>query len=107
MSRRFARPPLRLGIAVGLLPLVLVACGSVIDASALEAEIRDGVQSQAGVTLTEVVCPENRALSAGDVFTCTATANDGRTLEVTITQDDDQGNVRWQVTGESFASPSP
>ena len=107
MNRPNARQPMRLAAAASLLLLALVGCGNVIDDELLETEIRNGVQSQTGVTLSDVTCPENRPVQAGDVFTCTATVDDGRSLEVTVTQNDDQGNVRWELAGESSPDESP
>lgn len=102
MNRRLRRRPFGVISTAGALALVLVGCGTVIDDARLEEEIRNGVQSQAGVNLTEVTCPENRPAQAGDVFTCSATGEDGRILEITITQADDQGNVGWEVTNEQL-----
>jgi hypothetical protein len=108
MKRSISRRSRGLLAIVSLLaPLVLAGCGNVIDDDQLETEIRNGVQTQAGVNLTEVTCPESRPIQAGDVFTCTATADDGRTLEITVTQNDDQGNVRWEVTGTNVPGQSP
>lgn len=54
---------------------------------------------QQGVTPTAIDCPKARVMKKGDTFDCTVTADDGRTLAVTVTQDDDQGNVSWELSG--------
>ncbi|MCB0918547.1 MAG: DUF4333 domain-containing protein [Actinobacteria bacterium] len=77
-----------------------------IDTQKVEDEITTGLKEQANVTVT-TVCPDNVPLKAGDTFTCTATTTDGEAIDVTVTQQDDQGNVRWEVTGSGeTASPS-
>ena len=45
-----------------------------------------------------VDCPEDVPAGAGDTFRCTAVADDGSVATITVTQSDDQGNVRWEVT---------
>ena len=47
---------------------------------------------------------------AGATFQCTATATDGSSFALTVTQTDAKGNVSWEFTGASGAppaSPSP
>jgi hypothetical protein len=87
----------------------LAACGLVpaLDDAVIEQSIRDGVQQQTGITLTEVECPTSRPIQQGDVFTCSAVADDGRVLEISVTQDDAQGNVSWEVTNEFYPTPAP
>lgn len=108
VDRVRARPLLA---AVGLIlaALALAACNTLaaLDDEVIEQNIRDELQSQVGVTLTSVDCPADRPLLAGDVFECTATGSDGRELVITVTQDDAAGNVNWEVTAESFPSPTP
>ncbi|HWH24568.1 MAG TPA: DUF4333 domain-containing protein [Candidatus Limnocylindria bacterium] len=90
---------------VGIMTIALAACqfSLTLDTTALEQNIRDEVARQVdGLTLTEVNCPEDRPLQEGDVFTCTATGSDGRQLVITVTQTDSTGNVRWEVTDETF-----
>ena len=98
----------RLGlILVGL--AALAGCGLVpaLDDSVIEQSIREGVQQQTGITIAEVECPTSRPIQQGDVFTCSAVADDGRVLEISVTQDDAQGNVSWEVTNEFFPTPAP
>jgi hypothetical protein len=46
-----------------------------------------------------VVCPDEVTIESGATFTCTATTDDGRSAEIEVTQDDDQGNVTWVPLG--------
>jgi hypothetical protein len=85
-------------MTLGLAAVIFAGCSTTLDGTRLQQVIADGLQEQAGVTAT-VVCPSDRPLQLGDVFTCTATTADGQTLTITVTQTDSQGNVHWAVTG--------
>jgi hypothetical protein len=62
----------------------------------LEQVITAGISEQIGVTVT-VVCPDDRPMQQGDVFTCTATTADGQPRTVEVTQTDSAGNVSWRL----------
>ncbi len=66
-----------------------------LDTDSLQDEISSGIEEQTGVAV-EVTCPD-RPLEAGDVFDCTATADDGTEQAVTVTQEDAEGNVAWEL----------
>jgi hypothetical protein len=84
---------------VALLALLVAACGTdYVDTPKLEQTIREGVEAQLHVTVTSVDCPDNRVFALGDVFECTAKVADGRTLTVTVTNEEGGGNLRYQVT---------
>ncbi len=38
-------------------------------------------------------------LLAGGTFTCVGAEDDGTEYEIKVVQDDDEGNVSWEVTG--------
>jgi hypothetical protein len=82
---------------VALLP-ALAACSKTIDTASLEENIRSELTAQAGVTPTDVSCPDDVPVEAGATFECTVTAEDGSTATVTVTQTDDEGNLDWEVT---------
>jgi hypothetical protein len=86
---------------VSVFALATAACNPTLDDSALEEQISAGITQQAGVDISTIDCPSGRPLLAGDTFTCTATTDDGTTLTITVTQKDNQGNVSWEVTGQS------
>jgi hypothetical protein len=92
------RPVASLGFAAAF----VVACNTTLtlDSVRLQQVITDGLQQQAGVQAV-VTCPNDRPLKTGDTFQCTAVAADGSTLQITVVQTDDQGNVNWNVTGVS------
>ena len=79
--------------------LVFAGCTAqrVVDTEALEANIASEIESQAGFTPTSVSCPEDVPAQEGDTFSCTVTAEDGSSANVTVRQTDDQGSVTWEV----------
>lgn len=79
--------------------LLLAGCSSTIDAASLETQVQDGLAEQVGGTWT-VDCPDSMEIQAGLTAECLATKDDGQTLNVNVTQDDDQGNVTWKVIAE-------
>lgn len=83
--------------------LLVAACSETlyVDVPRLEEEIRLGIQGQAQLTVTDVVCPDERLAKQGDVFECTADIADGRQLTITVTQNGGPGNMLWRVTGGS------
>jgi hypothetical protein len=85
-------------LVAALVALTLGACSRTVDTSELEGQIASELQAQAGVTPSSVDCPDDVQAEAGATFTCTATADDGSTATITVTQQDDQGNLRWEVT---------
>ena len=48
-----------------------------------------------------MTCPDDVKVEAGTSFTCEASDASGATMVLTVTQKNDQGNVRWSVTGAS------
>lgn len=88
-------------ISVGLMMFALTSCsvsvgGSDLNTDALEDEIVTGIQEQADVAVT-VDCPDDIKIEEGNEFTCTAEDDQGTTHTIDITQDDDEGNVSWEV----------
>jgi len=80
------------------LTLGVAACGTTIDMNAVSKAVSDGITTQLSLPLASVACPtESRAGKAGDSFECVATPKDGGKLTVKVTQEDDKGNVKWEV----------
>jgi hypothetical protein len=97
MPLRIARP-LSLTLCVGL-AIGLAACSTSIDMNAVSKAVSDGITSQLSLQVASVACPtESRPGKAGDTFECVATPKDGGKLTVKVTQEDDKGNVKWEVT---------
>ena len=93
----------RTGAIVGSVVAVLVLAGlgigafllfapRVLDTAEAERQIAAIAQEQAGVTLTDVSCPDDVDLAAGTVTTCTASL-EGQDVTFTVEQTDDEGNV--------------
>ena len=71
--------------------------GRVLNNEALEANIRQVIESRAGVAVASVECDENVPAQANRVSFCRVTLQDGRRALVLVRQLDDQGTVNWQV----------
>jgi hypothetical protein len=80
--------------------LAFAGCGDKkLDTGKLEGKIKDGIQKQAGVKIKSVSCPKDVKVKKGDIFNCKATTATGQTANVKVTQQDDKGNVHYQVGG--------
>jgi hypothetical protein len=75
-----------------------VSSQSRLDTAVVEQQIAVSLSQVSGRTTT-VVCPDEVTIESGATFTCTATTDDGRSAEIEVTQDDDQGNVTWVPLG--------
>ena len=101
----FGAPPAkkRTGAIVGSILAALVVAGlgigaffllggKVLDTAEAERQIVTLTEEQAGVTVTDVTCPDDVELAAGTVSTCTAQV-EGQEVTYTVEQTDDEGNV--------------
>ena len=101
----FGAPPAkkRTGAIVGSILAALVVAGlgigaffllggKVLDTAEAERQIVALTEEQAGVTVTDVTCPDDVELAAGTVSTCTAQV-EGQEVTYTVEQTDDEGNV--------------
>jgi len=78
--------------------LALAACGeSTLEASDIEEDITPQVEEQTGTHEVVVDCPDDIEAEEGGTFECDLTAEGGIEAKVEITQEDDDGNVRWRV----------
>jgi hypothetical protein len=62
----------------------------------LETEVENGIQDQVGVAVT-VDCPTDVKIEKGNEFTCTATDDQGSSRTVNVVQEDDEGNINWEL----------
>ena len=81
--------------------LLISGCSSTINVDQLEQKVQDGLAEQLGGTWT-VTCPDSMEVQAGLTTDCMATSDAGQTVDVNITQDDDQGNVTWEVPSDNL-----
>jgi uncharacterized protein DUF4333 len=80
--------------------LGVAGCGDKkLDTGKLEGKIKTGIQKQAGVKIKAVDCPSDVKVKKGDTFNCKATTQTGQSANVKVTQQDDKGNVNYQVGG--------
>jgi hypothetical protein len=90
----------RAGMGLAFLAIFLAGCSTdFVDAAKLEGSIKEGIEASTDFTVIEVDCPQDRPFKLGDVFTCKAKINDGRTLIVQVTNENGGGNLRYEVTG--------
>ena len=69
-----------------------------IDMQAVTTSVTDGLKSQLSLDIATVTCPtELQPKKAGSSFECTAIPTIGGRLTVKVSQQDDAGNVKWEV----------
>lgn len=74
-----------------------LAGGISINITRIEEVISEDLATQVGVAIVSVECPDDVVMEAGNDFECTATDEQGNTGVVTVTQDDDEGNISWKL----------
>jgi hypothetical protein len=85
-------------LLVAAISVLATGCGdSTLDSDKLESEIAPGVEEQTGTRDVEVTCPADIEAEEGGEFECGLTAEGGIEAKVVVTQEDDDGNVRWRV----------
>lgn len=78
--------------------LALAGCGEeTLDTGQIEDEIAPSIEEQTGTRDVSVECPDDIEAEEGGEFDCDVTARGGVEAAVTVTQEDDEGNVRWEV----------
>ncbi len=91
--------PLWVALVAVVAAVTFSACGKEqLNTDKLETEIKSGIERQTDVKIRSVECPK-REVKARDTFNCKATATDGDTADVKVTQQDEEGNVRWRLGG--------
>lgn len=78
--------------------LGLAGCGASMDISAIENEIKADIERQGRrLTLREVRCPEDVTAQTGAYFRCVGELDPEGTFTINVMQDDNQGNVSWEI----------
>ncbi len=86
----------RLGTLLGL--LFLSSCTRHLNMSQIEANIQDDIERQGRrLTLQQVICPNRVVKQAEAYFRCVGELPDGGQFTINVIQQDDQGNVTWDV----------
>lgn len=88
-------------MAVVSLAVLAAACSKTLDTAGLETDLKTEIEKQLQVTGVRVDCPADMKVEQGATFKCTATDSTGTKATITVTQTDDKGNVRWEVTDVS------
>ncbi len=79
--------------------LMLAGCGGedTLDAGDIESEVVPQIEDQTGTRDVAIECPEDVEAEEGAVFECDITAEGGIKAKLKVTQEDDEGNVRWEI----------
>ncbi|MBE9109143.1 DUF4333 domain-containing protein [Nodosilinea sp. LEGE 07298] len=89
--------PSLLGL-LGLVALGLSACGNRLDTASIEANIQADIERQGRrLSINAVRCPSDVSRQAGAYFRCVGELDPEGTFTINVTQQDDQGNVTWDV----------
>ncbi|MBI5499120.1 MAG: DUF4333 domain-containing protein [Deltaproteobacteria bacterium] len=75
--------------------LALAACKRA-DPEKLERGIRSKLEEKWPGSIAAVDCPDGIELKKGNNFSCTVTVKSGGTIQIDVTQQDDDGNVIWK-----------
>lgn len=78
--------------------LMLTACTRYLNMDEVESELEKGVAQRTDGVNVEVECPDDIEAKQGENFECTATADDGTRAMIEVFQEDDDGNVRWEIS---------
>lgn len=82
---------------IGATTLTFGACGtSMVNVGNVETGMADQIKKDTGAENVKVTCPEEVEAKTGGTFKCDVDA-DGNKASFTVTQKDDQGNVRWEL----------
>ena len=87
-------------IVVVAAPLALAACGGsdALDIGKVESEVAPEIEDQTGTRDVTVDCPDEEIeIEEGAVFECDVSAQGGIEAKLKVTQEDGEGNVRWEV----------
>ncbi|PSN16531.1 hypothetical protein C7293_02150 [filamentous cyanobacterium CCT1] len=83
---------------LGLGTLGLTACSNRLNTADIEANIQADIERQGRrLTLREVRCPDDVSRQAGAYFRCVGELDPEGTFTINVTQQDDQGNVTWEI----------
>lgn len=85
-------------ILVIAVALSLAACGeATLDTGNIEDEIAPQVADQTGTKDVELSCPDDVEAKKGDEFECDVTAAGGVEAKVKVVQENDEGDVNWEL----------
>ncbi|MBD2032621.1 DUF4333 domain-containing protein [Phormidium sp. FACHB-322] len=80
------------------LTLGLVACGNRLDTAEVESAIQADIERQGRrLSLKAVLCPGDVSRQAEAYFRCVGEVDGGGTFTINVIQQDNQGNITWEV----------
>lgn len=78
--------------------LSLAACGdATLDTANVEDQIAPKLEQETGTKDVEVSCPDDVEAKKGDEFECDVTAPGGSKAKVKVVQQNDDGDVTWDL----------
>jgi Domain of unknown function (DUF4333) len=84
-------------VAVLLSAIALTSCGKTLDHVKIETQIKEAITKEGGSSLKSVICPMDIKPEAGRVFECIGVLDSKAGFAIAVKQQDDQGNVVWDV----------
>lgn len=84
-------------ISLLMLGLVVTGCQRGIRTEAIEAAILQDLESQGEIPVVTVSCPQRVQPIVGEAFSCTGELDSGDIFLVTVTPEDEAGNVAWEI----------
>ncbi len=84
------------GLGVGAIAIALGGCGG-IDHQKVAAQIQQDITSNGGTSVKAVTCPSGIQPEAGKSFECVGEMDNGYTFTIAVQQQDDNGNLTWDV----------
>ena len=85
-----------------LVALAVAGCGTKkLDTAKAETEIEKGLMQQLRLKSVNVKCPKEVEIKPMSRFDCPVSAGK-ETATINVTQQDDQGNIRWQLRQENI-----
>ena len=83
---------------LGLAALGLTACSNRLNTTDVEATLKTDIERQGRrLSLGAVRCPSDVSRQAGAYFRCVGELSPEGTFTINVTQQDNQGNVTWEV----------
>jgi hypothetical protein len=81
---------------VGFSAIAIVGCGG-IDQHKVADQIKQDITTNGGTSVKTVTCPGNIKPEAGKSFDCVGEMDNGYTFTIAVQQQDDKGNLTWDV----------
>jgi hypothetical protein len=84
-------------ISLLMFGLALTGCQRGIRTEGIETAILQDLESQGEISVVSVNCPQRVQPEVGKAFSCMGELDSGDTFLVTVTPQDETGNVEWEI----------